>query len=194
MLQTEPDFMTFNQNKSMIFDDFKTYIKNSGGLLNFENLLNKTILVLHVEKDGLLRKFQIDQCTKCETEKFFDGDKNEVKQMVDAIYFRYGQLRDSGDNDMVNEGVGRKMRLWPEYKDFNQTEICTYECKLCYIEEGQFKNDILNGFGRKIYGTGKIEQGWFKDGKLHGYGVLIRASGKRKEGIFEEGEFMKEQS
>ena len=42
-----------------------------------------------------------------------------------------------------------------------------------YIEEGEFKNDQLNGtFGRRVSIKGKLRIGWFQDcgEKLHGYG------------------------
>ena len=68
------------------------------------------------------------------------------------------------------EGLGRKVTLKPKY--FGDTPI-DFEEDATYIEEGQFRNDVLdNAFGRRIYIKENAYRGWFsKEGdKLHGYG------------------------
>ena len=54
-------------------------------------------------------------------------------------------------------GVGRKIRV---YKNGHSG----------FIEEGQFKDNELNGFGRKTYSYGDGYIGQFRNGKFHGYG------------------------
>ena len=42
--------------------------------------------------------------------------------------------------------------------------ICNFDMLLTKIDEGQFENDKLQGFGRRVFGNGKFEIGWFKKG------------------------------
>lgn len=81
------------------------------------------------------------------------------------------------------------MRLWPEYKDEERTEVDGYVGQLCYILEGQFVNDKLLGFGRCIYGINNTSHmGWFSDKeKLHGYGVEVSTHLKREDGVWLNG-------
>ena len=66
---------------------------------------------------------------------------------------------------------------------------------LVYIQEGQFINNKLNGFGREvtIKANGDFCQyiGIWKKGKLHGYGKIHVSNGENLEGLFEDGEFKK---
>ena len=59
----------------------------------------------------------------------------------------------------------------------------------CYLQEGQFKNDELDGFGRKYYGSKYQFIGWMNNAKLHGYCQLIYSNGMVKEGLFKNHKF-----
>jgi hypothetical protein len=50
------------------------------------------------------------------------------------------------------------------------------------IYEGQFKDDIYNGFGRFIYSNGNYYIGNWLDGKRSGFGKLVDKSGRIYEG------------
>ena len=50
------------------------------------------------------------------------------------------------------------------------------------IYEGQFKDDIYNGYGRFIYSNGNYYIGNWLDGKRSGWGRLVDKSGKVYEG------------
>ena len=65
-------------------------------------------------------------------------------------------------------GVGRKIRLVPKYN--HDQVIDGFDKEMCYICEGNFQNDELNGFGRKLFNAGYSFIGWVSDAKLHGYG------------------------
>ena len=54
------------------------------------------------------------------------------------------------------------------------------------IQEGQFVESKLAGFGRLIYNTGAYYVGFFKQGKFHGYGYFHFAEGGCKEGLWKE--------
>ena len=85
---------------------------------------------------------------------------NPLKEHLDKyskeeIYIRYGQL--TSDNKIC--GIGRKISLSPKYY---RSEIIDLIEDKTYIEEGQFKNDKLDGtFGRRIYIKGTTHFGWF---------------------------------
>lgn len=51
--------------------------------------------------------------------------------------------------------------------------------------EGQFKNGSLNGLGKKICSNGTIFEGNFEDDYLHGKGKMINLDGHLEEGRFE---------
>ena len=59
------------------------------------------------------------------------------------------------------------------------------------IHEGQFKDNVLDGFGRCISfnknGEFSMYIGYWKDGKQHGYGQATYTSGRVEEGVFENG-------
>lgn len=50
------------------------------------------------------------------------------------------------------------------------------------IYEGQFRDDIYNGFGRFIYSNGNYYIGNWLDGKRSGFGKLVDKSGRVYEG------------
>ena len=60
----------------------------------------------------------------------------------------------------------------------------------CYIDEGQFQNGILNGFGKRVFADGQYSIGWFEDYSLHGYGKFVDRDGTVEEGLFESGTFV----
>jgi hypothetical protein len=63
-----------------------------------------------------------------------------------------GQL---GDDKTIN-GVGRKINL-----------------EQGAIDEGLFKNNMLNGFGRRIKSDGTFTTGFWNNGSLHGYALRV---------------------
>lgn len=56
--------------------------------------------------------------------------------------------------------------------------------KECYLEEGQFVNDKLHGFGRKIFGDAVQVIGWFKETKVHGFAEAMNENEENCKGIF----------
>ena len=55
-------------------------------------------------------------------------------------------------------GLGRKIRLCQVYHSENDKH--DFDRNLCYVQEGQFENDELNGFGRKLFSNGHSFIGW----------------------------------
>ena len=52
------------------------------------------------------------------------------------------------------------------------------------VNEGMYRNDLLNGFARVIYGDGNIYEGMFKNGKKDGFGRTIKPDGNIVEGFW----------
>ena len=61
------------------------------------------------------------------------------------------------------------------------------------IYEGQFRDDVYNGFGRFIYSNGNYYIGNWLDGKRSGYGKLVDKSGRIYEGQWQYSKFMGDQ-
>jgi len=85
----------------------------------------------------------------------------------------------SRGNQFIVHGVGRKSFL--KYKtelDVDAKEmIAKFEQAKCYIEEGQFNDDKLHGFGRSIRGDLQTtEVGYFQNRTLNGYGKSTLAA------------------
>ena len=58
------------------------------------------------------------------------------------------------------------------------------------IFAGQFSNDALSGFGRRIDSNGYVSMGWCANNlDLHGFGKKIYSDGNTLEGLFEEGDY-----
>ena len=55
--------------------------------------------------------------------------------------------------------------------------------------EGQFDNDKLSGFGRRVNSNGSSQIGWHKEGYFHGYAKIIYSDNALKEGLWEKNEF-----
>ena len=51
-------------------------------------------------------------------------------------------------------GIGRKIRLWPEYDPNDSTLIIRYIREMCYIFEGQFVDDEMCELGRLVMREG----------------------------------------
>jgi len=78
------------------------------------------------------------------------SDDGDVK-----IYIRCGQL--NSENRII--GLGRKIVLNPIYY---RDQIINLSEEKSYIEEGELKNDKLDGtFGRRISFKGSSNFGWF---------------------------------
>ena len=58
------------------------------------------------------------------------------------------------------------------------------------IYEGQFVNDVYNGYGRFIYSNGNYYIGNWLDGKRSGYGKLVDKQGKVYEGQWQYSKYM----
>ena len=58
------------------------------------------------------------------------------------------------------------------------------------IQEGQFSNNKLNGYGQVIWNDGSYHIGMFKENKKHGWGKYVYASGKAEEGNYFNGKFV----
>jgi len=102
------------------------------------------------------------------------------------IYIRYGQLNSKNKLD----GVGVKITLVPKYVTGSETINGFLDTS--YIEEGQFKNDQLDGtFGRRLYMNKTYKLGWFKSNgdTLHGFGI---DSTTGSQGLFEKGVILNE--
>ena len=71
------------------------------------------------------------------------------------IYIRQGQLTQEQERDSARKlnGIGRKIRLIPKY-NAKTGRRTGFDMNFCYLQEGQFENDELNGFGRKQYSNG----------------------------------------
>jgi hypothetical protein len=54
------------------------------------------------------------------------------------------------------------------------------------LQEGQFRNNELNGFGRCISSDSTMAIGFFKNGLLHGFARRVDAEGNPTEKRFEE--------
>ena len=77
--------------------------------------------------------------------------------------------KDKNQKNFTFTGIGRRFRFRPISKPGFKDIIESFDPDITQIAEGQFKNDLLHGFGRKFYLNGKVEIGWFKDGKIDGY-------------------------
>jgi hypothetical protein len=58
------------------------------------------------------------------------------------------------------------------------------------IQEGQFLNDKLNGFGREFFYNGEYYIGEYKDSIYHGEGKYVYNDDKIEDGIWEYGIFI----
>lgn len=58
------------------------------------------------------------------------------------------------------------------------------------IYEGQFVDDVYNGFGRFIYSNGNYYIGNWIDGKRSGYGKLVDKNGKIYEGQWQYSKYI----
>ena len=58
------------------------------------------------------------------------------------------------------------------------------------IYEGQFVDDVYNGYGRFIYSNGNYYIGNWLDGKRSGYGKLVDKSGRVYEGMWQYSKFI----
>lgn len=82
----------------------------------------------------------------------------------DKMVLRYGQI--DPDTNQIN-GIGRKIRI--DY--YSEDGIEGYKESYSYIEEGQFVDDELQGFGRRVYfwnSEWDNRIGWGKDNKERG--------------------------
>lgn len=85
------------------------------------------------------------------------------------------------------------MKLWPIYDKEEKDEIANYQKDKCYIKEGQFVHDELQGFGRAVFGDGYAFMGWVNRDdnekvQLHGFALQNLANGNTVEGLFDCGE------
>jgi len=90
-------------------------------------------------------------------------------QGLDFIYIRQGQLTQEEERDSARRlnGLGRKIRLVPQVHPKSGKK--GYDPNFCYLQEGQFKDDELSGFGRRLWSNGHQFIGWVKGARLHGW-------------------------
>ena len=55
------------------------------------------------------------------------------------------------------------------------------------IQEGQFVNGKLDGYGRTCYEDGDCYIGYFKKGERHGAGKYVKSNGEELVGTFQNG-------
>lgn len=106
--------------------------------------------------------------------------------MKPYVYIRHGQLTKHSDSEGTESwklnGLGRKIRLVAEYDD--EGTVTGYNRSLCYFQEGQFQEDELHGFGRKLWSNRHSFIGWIHNALLHGYVRQIYSNGSQEEGLF----------
>jgi len=64
--------------------------------------------------------------------------------------------------------------------------------KFINIEEGEFKNNKLSGFGRRMNSNGFYTIGFMNEDLLHGYAMAIKPDGTTEEGLWEDGYYKKQ--
>ena len=57
------------------------------------------------------------------------------------------------------------------------------------IYEGQYSNNVFNGFGRYISVDGEYYIGWYTQGARNGYGKCVETNGKVSEGVWVQGKY-----
>jgi hypothetical protein len=57
--------------------------------------------------------------------------------------------------------------------------------------EGEYQNDLKDGFGVYTWKDGKKYEGFWKEGKQHGTGKIVFSNGKVKFGIWDGGKKLK---
>ena len=70
---------------------------------------------------------------------------------------------------------GKGIYKWPDGSEF----------------EGNYSNNLKEGYGEYRWTNGKIYQGMYKNGVKHGKGVYIKKNGQKKEVMYNKGELVK---
>ena len=83
---------------------------------------------------------------------------------------------------MVINGLGRQVSLKPILNDTENGITGFIEAR---VVEGQFENDLLNGFGRIIRSDGYSAAGWWRNGHLMGFAKQIWPDKSSREGLYE---------
>jgi hypothetical protein len=58
------------------------------------------------------------------------------------------------------------------------------------LYEGEFQNEMPDGFGKCTFGNNERYEGMWKEGVFHGQGTLYKVDGEETEGIWKMGKFM----
>ena len=61
------------------------------------------------------------------------------------------------------------------------------------IYEGEWKDDLQNGYGTWTFADGSIYVGEWKNGEYHGHGRLTYPDGKKHEGEWKDGVYVGEE-
>ena len=148
------------------FQEFKIKDKPDGPkdeTINILDLMYKKYGCLNIpklQKDGVLKVSMDDKKWVYPPLKAFQVDKKTLL---------VGQI-DEGKKWL--HGVGRKMWISGAFG---------------YINDGQFVDGQLKGFGRHIRNTGFCATGWWKDDNtLHGYAKRINKDQTIQEGLWED--------
>lgn len=59
-----------------------------------------------------------------------------------------------------------------------------------WVYEGQFIDDLANGYGQIKFGNGDVYKGEFKNGEKHGYGTYTFATGEIEKGFYKNDLFV----
>lgn len=87
-----------------------------------------------------------------------------------------------GEQRASLNGLGRKIKLQPLPNKDNI--IVGIDDANTYMQEGQFANDLLEGFGRRVYASGESYLGWLTLSHLNGYAELRKTNGVLERGLF----------
>ena len=124
--------------------------------MNIKGLIHKD-----VEKATDLCMWVIQSSAKSETTPV-DYNSGHFLDKYGNINIVAGQMTDK----YTLHGLGRKIYLVPQK---NNGKLTGYQYNFCFIQEGQFKNGLLNGFGRCIYSNKMYEIGWYLTDVISGY-------------------------
>ena len=87
---------------------------------------------------------------------------NENREGHEFICILMGQLNSSRDS-IIPYGIGRRIFLFPIRNQYHQ--LTDFDVTKTFMYEGQFHKNgfFLDGYGKRVYGNGKIEIGLFID-------------------------------
>jgi len=128
---------------------------------------------------------------KTEEKKASDEDQEQQEEKKEAVLELTGYDRFEYSNGIVytgnwkltngakvKEGHGKLSHIFPNSK-----------VPLTEEYEGEWSNDMMNGYGVYKYASGATYSGNWKNNRHHGYGVYVMANGCKFEGEWEDHRF-----